>query len=297
MPVNICPIVPLIFKKANIAFKLVDIEKVTLCINQKKTLLHAKDKNCIGLLYAYTYGIQYPIDSFFNTLKKINNNFIIIEDKCLCVPSFKIEDTSEYADITIYSTGYAKFLDLGYGGFGICNDNIKYSVHRTNFINKHFQNTTNGYKKALASNIKFNNLHQNWLDNREFNLHEIDYKKDVCKGIIEMTHHKSKINQVYRNNLSNSIIINPNHENKPSWRFNIRVSKKEELLKEIFKNKLFASSLYRRIDGVFTETIISAPIAELLQKEVVNLFNDKYYTDDMAKKTCEIINNHISKYN
>jgi hypothetical protein len=114
-------------------------------------------------------------------------------------------------------------------------------------------------------------------------LHEIDYKKDVCKGIIEMTHHKSKINQVYRNNLSNSIIINPNHENKPSWRFNIRVSKKEELLKEIFKNKLFASSLYQRIDGVFIETIISAPIAELLQKEVVNLFNDKYYTDDMAK--------------
>jgi hypothetical protein len=43
----------------------------------------------------------------------------------LCVPSFKIEDTSEYADITIYSTGYAKFLDLGYVGFGVCNDNIK----------------------------------------------------------------------------------------------------------------------------------------------------------------------------
>jgi dTDP-4-amino-4,6-dideoxygalactose transaminase len=37
----------------------------------------------------------------------------------------------------------------------------------------------------------------------------------------------------------------------------------------------------------------SAPRAEALADEVINLFNDDHFDEDKAQKICEVIRNHI----
>ena len=67
-----------------------------------------------------------------------------------------------------------------------------------------------------------------------------------------------------------------------NWRFNIRVNNKEEILKNIFDAGLFASGHYKPLAD-------HCPVAKDLYEHVINLFNDFYYTEEQARRTCEVI--------
>ena len=62
--------------------------------------------------------------------------------------------------------------------------------------------------------------------------------------------------------------------------------KKDEILKALFAEGLFASNHYQSHSS-------DCPIATNLHHYVINLFNDQYYTTEQAIKTCEIINQYI----
>jgi hypothetical protein len=71
------------------------------------------------------------------------------------------------------------------------------------------------------------------------------------------------------------------------WRFNIRVQNKSQILNAIFQAGLFASSHYASMAGIMADD--SAPHAESLGDEVINLFNDEHFEEEKAQKTCDVI--------
>lgn len=114
IPANVCSIVPETFREAGRAFELVDIEAETLEID---TVACLDRLPAGGLLFVRPYGRERDVDPFFRALKEAQPDLLLIDDKCLCRPDCEGLGISPWADATLFSTGYAKHVDLGYGGF------------------------------------------------------------------------------------------------------------------------------------------------------------------------------------
>ena len=105
-------------------------------------------------------------------------------------------------------------------------------------------------------------------------------KKTLLAKMDAVIMHKEKLNAIYRKNLPAAIQLPAPYQH---WRFNIIVPNKEDVLNALFDAGLFASGHYNpQADG--------CNIASNLYTHVINLFNDFYYTEEQAIKTCEIIN-------
>lgn len=100
-------------------------------------------------------------------------------------------------------------------------------------------------------------------------------EKQKAKTVI----YRERLNKIYRENLPKCLQF---EEKFQHWRFNIMVENKDEILKALFDNGLFASGHYKsQSDNCST--------AKYLSEHVINLFNDFYYTVEKAIRTCEII--------
>ena len=124
LPANICPIVPITFMKAHVPFELMDISATNLHMDlaQAEALVKRRSR---GLLYAHTYGDASTPNDFFQSLKSSNPELIVVDDRCLCIPEFEV---SSSADVILYSTGYAKVVELGFGSYAFVGNNIKLST-------------------------------------------------------------------------------------------------------------------------------------------------------------------------
>ena len=103
------------------------------------------------------------------------------------------------------------------------------------------------------------------------------------KRIRRVLNHKARLNGIYKESLLPRIQLKPQFQN---WRFNIMVHNKKMILDKLFEEGLFASSHYR-------SKSLLCPIAISLHENVINLFNDFYYTEEQAIRTCEIVNSLI----
>jgi len=158
------------------------------------------------------------------------------------------------ADLVLYSTGAKKMVDLGGGAIGYIADQWEYD------------------EVDVELNEYLNN--EQWL---------LDTKQLYIK-MDAMISHKEKLNAIYRQNLPEAIQLPAQYQH---WRFNILTDKKDEILTALFAEGLFASNHYQSLSP-------DCPIAINLHNYVINLFNDQYYTQEQALRTCEIIN-HLLK--
>jgi hypothetical protein len=117
IPANICSVVPETFLEAGRAFELVDVEEPTLEIDPEACLDRLEREPVGGILFVRPYGRERDVDPFFRALKELQPDLLLIDDKCLCRPDCEGLGISSWADATLFSTGYAKHVDLGYGGF------------------------------------------------------------------------------------------------------------------------------------------------------------------------------------
>lgn len=283
LPVNVCPDVPLTFCLANTHFEFVDIDKDTLCIDEKECLRKIKsDKNKYsGILFVRTYGYLSDKSDFFCNCKRVSEKIRIIDDRCLCIPSFDTDLLS--ADMILYSTGKSKQIDLGGGGIAICK--TAFPLYRDLYYDGTDEQAL--YKKAYETNKILCKTPIGWLkisENRMIDqkyIDEIIYQKE--KRII----YREKINSIYENNLPVAIQQDKNFQ---QWRFNIKVNplQKTAILKVLFDNGLFASSHYQSANKLFDNE--SYTNSDRLFSETINLFNDMNYSEKMAIKTCMLIN-------
>lgn len=262
LPANICSSVPNTFREAGCPVRFVDIDAKTFCIDEHQVLKQIHD--CAGLLAVHTYGVEQSFDAFYRQVRALSLDAVIIDDRCLCWPDFeepnKYEDAE--ADLTIFSLGEKKQVQLGEGGVGIVKD--KWQC-------EHVEMKEDAY-----------------FANEQFAL---NMEKYLCQKQIAKQH-VTKMQAIYQDNLPAEIQLPMEYNN---WRFHIRVpqDKKEQVLQTFFANGLFASSHYKSLAESPEQ---NTPNAVRLQKELINLFVDpKFYTEEQATQTCQIINEILQK--
>lgn len=281
LPANICPIVPITFLKAHVPFEFVDISTSTLHMDLEQVEDRIKTRKFGGLLYAHTYGEPSTPRDFFFSLKNIAPDLYILDDRCLCVPGF---ESDAPVDLTLYSTGQAKIVELGYGGYALAQDHIDYLPVKLPFDPQDYVKLELSYKEAVQARKAFVYRDSSWLETTHPISEWRDYREEIENRFEPSLAHRNELNAIYRELLPFEIQLPPAYQ---MWRFNIRVKNKVNILQAIFRAGLFASSHYASLAGIMAEGY--APRAEILSNEIVNLFNDHHFDLQMAEKTCKVI--------
>jgi hypothetical protein len=286
LPANICAVVPLTFLKAGVRFEFVDIDPITynLDLDRAGTLL--KSSLYGGILYAHAYGdVSTPLD-LYTDLKRIDDRILIIDDRCLCYPDLEAEPSNP-ADVMLYSTGYAKMVDIGYGGYAFLRPETGYSPQVMAYDRAALEATEKEYKACIAGRSVCHYTDSDWLQMEP--APTVEHLFGQIRGLAPLTRaHREQINAVYSASLPEEICLPPQFQ---QWRFNIRVKDKSAVLQAIFSAGLFASSHYASLAGIFAPG--SCPHAEALAGSMINLFNDQHYTVEMAERTCDIIQRNL----
>lgn len=83
--------------------------------------------------------------------------------------------------MTLYSTGYAKYVELLYGGFGIMNDSFSYKREFLAYDNSDYQTQMDCYKQYLSDNKRYYYHDSDWLDISGSNWTIEKYRKIVLE--------------------------------------------------------------------------------------------------------------------
>lgn len=289
LPANVCPIVPLTFFKARRAFEFVDIDPATLCMAREPLLsrLLAPGSDPAGVLFVRTYGLARDFDELFAEIKRVAPHVLLVDDRCLCLPSFEPASPPE-VDVVLYSTGHAKPVDVGFGGFALIREHVGCDPRRLMFEPRALDALTRAYKQAIERRAKMDYRDDDWLDTRAPALTIEEYRRLVERSTAPALEHRQQLNEIYRTGLGPEIRLPDSFQN---WRFHVLVRDKESLLTAIFDQELFASSHYADLCGVFSEG--KAPVARRLHERIVNLFNDFYYSAEQAERTAEVVRRHV----
>lgn len=289
LPVNVCPDVPLTFVLAGVPFSFVDINPRTLCIDMEEVLRLVKEEpdKYAGVLYVRTYGMLKDNAREFQSIKVADDRISIIDDRCLCLP----EKMPKFwnADMILYSTGHCKQIDLDGGGLAYYSSETEFQIDETLFYDGTDEEIL--YKEAFEKGVPFEQEPRGWLKMQSYKSPS-EYFRNIDSAIPSRIRQREAINSIYSKNLPSALQLEPGFQ---QWRFNIRVipNIKDNILSELFNNGLFASSHYHSANRLFDNKTYE--VSDQLFNSVINLFNDGYYTIEMAKKTCNIINKVLNK--
>ena len=281
LPANICPIVPITFMKARVPLEFVDISARTLHMDLDRAQGRIKNRDFGGILYAHSYGEESTPEDFFALAKTHNPETLIVDDRCLCIPDF---DVSSSADVVLFSTGYAKIVDLEYGGYAYIREEVDYHPVHLPFDPSSLAQLEQEYKSAVRDRTGFNYQDREWLATDLEMPHWAEYRKQIETGLKSSLRQRERLNAIYASRLPAEIQLPREYQN---WRFNIRVMDQRRVLESIFSAGLFASSHYASLAGIMAEGI--APQAEVLAAEVVNLFNDHHFDEEKAEQVCDTV--------
>ncbi len=197
-------------------------------------------------------------------------------------------DPSNQSDLQLYSTGYAKIVELNYGGYAFAYDDLLYQAAHLPFNPQHLELIEKSYKEAISLPTKFIYQDSDWLETETPVLGWVEYLQQMERTLPKSLNRRALLIQVYARLLPAEIQLPPQFQ---TWRFNIRVKNKQHVLNAIFSAGLFASSHYASLAGIMDE--VTAPHAEALAECIINLFNDHHFTLDQAEQVCEIILENI----
>jgi hypothetical protein len=287
LPANICPIVPITFFKAGVPFELVDISAETLHMDLEQAEDRLGRGGYGGLLYAHTYGEPSTPDEFFQNVKSRHPNLILIDDRCLCIPDLDLPQDM-LADVALYSTGYAKVVELHFGGYAFIKETVQYQPEHVPFNPKAHQEIEKGYKLAVYDRIPYTYADSDWLQTDADLPAWYDYRQQIKAGLKTSLQHRGALNEIYAGRLPLERQLPPEYQ---TWRFNLRLKNRESVLEAIFAAGLFASSHYASLAGIMAPG--RNPQAQALSKEIINLFNDHHFDPQKAGQVCAIITEKI----
>lgn len=294
LPANICPIVPVTFRKAGQPFRLVDVDERDLGIDRKACLqrLQSEPGGYAGVLYVRPYGALEDLSLFFRALRLVARDLLIVDDRCLCEPDVGGVSLTPDADMTLYSTGRAKPVDVGWGGFAHLRPRLGYSDAGTDFDPAALEEVERQYKLAIRTCRPFQGDGGAWLDTRPPITAWAEYRETVLAEQSLVSEHRRRLNRFYTERLPRSIQLPSQFQ---GWRFQIRTTEAQRLVDRLIVSGLFASRHYASLGrGIFDTGTF--PIAEALAESVVNLFNDRHYDQRRAERTVEIVLEHVERH-
>lgn len=263
MPANICPVVPMTFVEAGQSFELVDIDEQSLELHRGSVIarLQERPRAYGGLLFVRPYGSERDPALFLAEVRAVQPDLLVIDDKCLCRPAWTEDAVQSPADATLFSTGHTKYADLGDGGFAVLQDGIAYER----------QQSQDGWLDLRAPE-------RPWTEHLRLMIEETQRAGD----------HKRALNTIYERHLPAEIQF---HSDFQGWRFNIRVPDSARLIATIFAAGLFASSHYASLGNTYRAGPF--PVAERVHSGVVNLFNDRHFDEERARRVADIVLRHV----
>ena len=286
MPANICETVPATYMKAGLDVEFFDISLKDLSPDAGSMYgIIGSDEDITVLHYNHTYGYlaRQEDEKLFENLKDRFPGLIIIDDRCLCVPSPAPGFGESFADMYLYSTGHVKYADIGYGGFAHIRDCFDYKEHYLPYSEEAETAFDKYIKYCHAEHCSADNkiMTGNWLKNESV---AGDYFVEVKKAMDRIRPHKKAINEIYEKLTGVGVPYKYN-----TWRYQVLVKNQNECINAIFDNGLFASRHYMSLgNGYFKLT--ETPNADWLAAHVVNLFNDFRVDIEMAKRTVNVLN-------
>ena len=288
LPANICPIVPITFFKAGVPIEFVDISAETLHMDLEQAEGRLERDAYGGILYAHTYGEPSTPFEFFQHVKSRYPDLMLVDDRCLCLPDLK-PNPETIADVALYSTGYAKMVELNFGGYAFLKDSMPYRLAHLPFSSKAHAEIERGYKQAIQNRRPYIYEDSDWLQT-DANLPAwYDYLQQIEAGLKASLQRRAALNEIYENHLPVEIQLPREYQ---SWRFNIRVKHKDRALDAIFAAGLFASSHYASLAGIMAPGQCTQ--AEALADEIINLFNDHHFDPQKAKRACAVIMENLA---
>ncbi|WP_234495014.1 hypothetical protein [Vibrio maritimus] len=294
VPANVCPIVLATFLKAKVSFRLVDIDQDSLCIDLIAVKDILSDSNTtFGLIFVRTFGHTGNCEADIVSMKSQYSNLkVIIDDRCLGIPELDQTRFSEEIDMTLFSTGYSKFVELGYGGFAWLSEKYhsRYHSPQIDYIEDAHEILVRKFNHAIQGRTPFNYDIENWLDDRDLPISLESYFSKIKSETPASLKQKSTLNAIYRQAVPQELWLG---EEFNLWRFSILVSNKQAVLDSIFSAGEFASSHYASMAGIFDDT--TAPVAESIHSQIVNLFNDYRFTEAKAKRVAGIVKKEAKK--
>lgn len=275
--------------KAGFKFELIDICPRSLCIDAEALLqkLTTAPERYSAILYVHSYGVETSFEALFRSLKRIAPGILLIDDRCLCIQSFDANHNSA-ADAVLYSSGYSKYVEMGFGGYAFIKPEVKYFNVSLSFCPDDHETLVTAMREAQERRRIFCYRDSNWLDGGAPAVSFDAHKRALTAKLPQVQAHKTKLNRLYQEGIPKEVQLPGIFQN---WRFNIIVPDKEELLRAIFAAGLFASSHYPSLNGVFAE----GPDlhASRLHSSMVNLFNNERFTPDQAARVVEIVKKHM----
>lgn len=286
LPANVCPIVPLTLIKAGRSFEFIDISPHTLAISHElvaeRWTMRGLERPA-GLLYVRSYGAIFDAAEIFRFIKSEAPDALIVDDRCLCAPCFESSVPSD-VDALIYSTGYGKYVDVGFGGFCFLKDGIPYIRGEIEFSPDELEETISAYKYAIKDGVFYRDKGLNWLDTSLPRYPWDEYRALVEAELVQVERRKCEINEVYASSFPHSVQFPKEFQ---SWRFNIHVSNKERVLAAVMGAGFFASGHYDALNLTFGPG--SGEMARLVSSQVVNFFNDRYFSTDQASRMVDVL--------
>ncbi|MBV8516046.1 MAG: hypothetical protein JO197_01470 [Acidobacteria bacterium] len=257
LPANVCAVVIETFAAARQPYSLVDIEELSLAIDAHRCieLVRAEPGAYAGLLFVRPYGSERPPLALFDALRALRSDFVLIDDRCLARPDFDGTSLVPPADVSLFSSGYAKYADLGRGGFAFLRERLPYA--------------RDAHGPA-------------WLDLAPPDDSWDEYRRRVSRAVDAAAAQKEALNAIYLRRLPAHVALDAEFQ---QWRFNLRVPAAERLVERLFDAGLFASRHYAP-HGKFA-------VAARLHAEIVNLFNDRYFDVERATRASDVVLRHL----
>lgn len=282
LPANVCPIVPAVFRKANVPFELLDIHQATLALDPELVLHRLRRGGCAGVLYVRTYGAVFDMESYFKAFKEASPSLLLIDDRCLATPRFK--HSGGCADLELYSTGYSKFVDLSWGGWGHLAEGRHYEQMAMPYSTQAHEDLVAQFRRFRERSARFEYTDSDWLDASEVCTSWQEFETLVRARAENAAAHRAALNKCYRNFLPQEYCLPEAFWN---WRFHVWVSEPMAVLKLIFDAGLFASSHYTSLVPAFGSGHV--PRTVLLGSKVVNLFNDFRFDLERAEHAARLV--------
>jgi hypothetical protein len=240
-----------------------------------------------GLLYAHTYGEPSTPGDFFQRIKSRHPDLLLVDDRCLCIPDLE-PNPDMIADVALYSTGYAKVVELDFGGYAFLKEGTPYRPEQLLFSPQAHEEIESGYKQAIRNRVPYVYRDSNWLQTDAELPAWYDYRQQIEDGSRKSWQHREALNAIYTNHLPLEIQLPKEYQ---SWRFNLRLKNKNRVLKSIFSAGLFASSHYASLAGIMTPG--QCIQTEALADEIINLFNDHHFDVQKAEAVCALVTENL----
>lgn len=290
------PVNAAIYAGYEVDFCDVSINDFTIDLFELETML--KTGNYGIIVPTHIYGHRYDE----NKIRKLCKDYgvILMED---AAQSYYIGDM----DISIMSFGHTKICDteLG-GGIALTNDFelMKKMLEQKKIIptlNQSYTQLLQEYRRKYYCIVKYahnwnernNRIKKLQLENRDYFIYDLNENNEIfdkLTNIDKMVSFRKEKTKVYDQLLNDKYIEKIKKIDNYRWRYTfLYKGNRDKLLEKVREKNIDISSWYYSLAGIYKEQHLKN--ADIVEKNVINLWVDESHSVNKIKNDISIINN------